>query len=159
MKNFRKKEKGITLVALVITIIILLILAGVSVNLVAGSRGIMSRTSNAVRMNDSATAAEQAELRIAEVQMDYYEGYYVSETISNSMLDYLEENASGSCANARYYLELAEGNVNVYVGSNTTGTLIASRKYKKELKDFQWEDNNWTYYTAVRGTETVSNSI
>lgn len=39
----KKQEKGITLIALVITIVILLILAGVSLNLVVGNEGILTR--------------------------------------------------------------------------------------------------------------------
>lgn len=42
-----KKEQGITLIALVITIIVLLILAGVSLSLVAGENGILKRAENA----------------------------------------------------------------------------------------------------------------
>ena len=36
-----KQEKGITLIALVVTIVVLLILAGVSISLVIGNDGIM----------------------------------------------------------------------------------------------------------------------
>ena len=42
-----KQEKGITLVALVITIIVLLILAGVSISLVAGDNGILTKSKTA----------------------------------------------------------------------------------------------------------------
>ena len=38
-----KSKKGITLVALVVTIVVLLILAGVSINLVLGDNGIISK--------------------------------------------------------------------------------------------------------------------
>lgn len=38
-----KKEKGITLVALVVTIVILLILAGVSLSLVLGNQGLVTK--------------------------------------------------------------------------------------------------------------------
>ena len=37
----RKKQSGITLVALVVTIVVLLILAGVSINLVLGENGLI----------------------------------------------------------------------------------------------------------------------
>lgn len=37
------KNKGITLIALVITIIVLLILAGISINMLSGENGILSR--------------------------------------------------------------------------------------------------------------------
>lgn len=41
-----KKQKGITLVALVITIIVLIILAGVSIALVLGDDGIVTKAKN-----------------------------------------------------------------------------------------------------------------
>ncbi len=48
MKSILKKtEKGITLVALVVTIVVLLILAGVSINLVLGNNGIIARAKDA----------------------------------------------------------------------------------------------------------------
>ena len=47
-KNMNKKqENGITLVALVVTIVVLLILAGISLNLVLGQNGIISRAQDA----------------------------------------------------------------------------------------------------------------
>ncbi len=42
-----KKEKGITLIALVVTIIILLILAGVTLSLAFSSEGLFARARNA----------------------------------------------------------------------------------------------------------------
>ena len=51
MKNdsekFLKDRKGITLIALVITIIVLLILAGVSIAMLSGDNGILTNTGNA----------------------------------------------------------------------------------------------------------------
>ena len=42
-----KNQKGITLIALVITIIVLLILAGVSIAMLTGQNGILTRASGA----------------------------------------------------------------------------------------------------------------
>lgn len=50
-----KKENGITLIALVITIIVLLILAGVSIAMLTGDNGILTKASNA---NDETRKAE-----------------------------------------------------------------------------------------------------
>ncbi len=58
MKN-NSNEKGITLVALVVTIIVLLILAGVSISLVLGDNGIITRTQDAVTKYKEAEAEEQ----------------------------------------------------------------------------------------------------
>ena len=55
-ENDMKNNKGITLVALVVTIVVLLILAGVSINLVLGNNGIIAKAKDAE--NKSAEASE-----------------------------------------------------------------------------------------------------
>ena len=55
MKNKLKEQlkinKGITLIALVITIIVLLILAGVTIATLTGDNGILTKTQNAKTQN------------------------------------------------------------------------------------------------------------
>ena len=72
-----KKERGITLVALVVTIIILLILAGVTLTLALGGTGIFPRAQNAA---DRYTDASQNEASLmnwvdqySQNLMDQYE--------------------------------------------------------------------------------------
>ncbi len=68
-KNVKKqrklRENGITLVALVVTIIVLLILAGVSLSLVLGDNGIITRAQDAVMKYKEATKKENEMLNIA----------------------------------------------------------------------------------------------
>ena len=75
MKNLAKnnKNQGITLIALVVTIIVLLILAGVSLNLIAGSDGILSKATRAVNKNNTASLEEEINLKIVEEKMAYFE--------------------------------------------------------------------------------------
>lgn len=47
MKNFVKTNKGITLIALVVTIVVLLILAGISISMLAGDNGILNKAKQA----------------------------------------------------------------------------------------------------------------
>ena len=54
-----KNEKGITLVALVVTVVILLILAGVALNLVIGENGIITKAKTSQNVYDNAVAKEQ----------------------------------------------------------------------------------------------------
>lgn len=51
LKDLRKSAKGITLIALVITIIVLLILAGVSIAMLTGQNGILTQAQNAKTQN------------------------------------------------------------------------------------------------------------
>lgn len=53
-----KGQKGVTLVALVVTIIVLIILAGVSIALVLGQDGIFVRARNAAENYQKAANAE-----------------------------------------------------------------------------------------------------
>ena len=66
-----KNQKGITLVALVITIIVLLILAGVSISLVVGQNGVLTQASNAVITNEKATIKQDMEMAYSDANMDY----------------------------------------------------------------------------------------
>ena len=66
-----KAEKGITLVALVITIIVLLILAMVSISLVMNT-GIIDRSNNAVTAYNEAQTNEQQQLNAVENYMTNY---------------------------------------------------------------------------------------
>ena len=60
------------MIALIVTIIVLLILAGVSLNLVSGSDGILGRATNAVNKNNEAKVAEEVELAMAELRMEQH---------------------------------------------------------------------------------------
>ena len=57
-----KDKKGITLVALVVTIIILVILAGVSINLVIGNSGIIAKAQIAKKNAENAAWLEKAQM-------------------------------------------------------------------------------------------------
>lgn len=56
------ENRGITLIALVITIIVLIILAGVTIGLVIGNNGILTRTSSAKEQNTIESIKEKLEL-------------------------------------------------------------------------------------------------
>ena len=62
MKGKIKERKGITLIALVITIIVLLILAGVSIAMLTGENGILSQAQRAKTETENAAANEAARL-------------------------------------------------------------------------------------------------
>lgn len=65
-----KEQKAITLISLVITIIILLILAGVAINLSLGKNGIFTKAKEAREKMEKATLIEQIQTEILEKQLD-----------------------------------------------------------------------------------------
>lgn len=62
MRNIRKKQEGITLIALVITIIVLLILAGVSISMLSGENGILRQSAHAKKNTERALEEEKVGL-------------------------------------------------------------------------------------------------
>ena len=64
-----REQKAITLIALVITIIVLLILAGVTISMLTGENGILTKASNAKEQMKIGEAKEEIKLAITEEQI------------------------------------------------------------------------------------------
>ena len=63
-KRNTKNSKGITLIALVVTIIVLLILAGVSVTTLIGNNGILTQAQNAKKETEKSGTKEQVKIAV-----------------------------------------------------------------------------------------------
>ena len=72
MKSIRKQEKGITLIALVVTIIVLLILAGISISMLTGQNGILNRAAEAKEKTGVAQEDESQKLKGYEDTINQY---------------------------------------------------------------------------------------
>ena len=70
-----KQEKGITLVSLVITIIIMLILAGVSLSMVMGDGSLLDQANAAVDNTELGTVKDEVGVAVAGAQTNYYATY------------------------------------------------------------------------------------
>ena len=68
--TLKKTEKGITLVALVVTIVVLLILAGVSINTVLGDDGIIKKAKEAAEKTAAAQEKEMIERNLLEQELE-----------------------------------------------------------------------------------------
>lgn len=68
-----KENKGVTLVALVITIIVLLILAGVTLSMVMGDSGIFSKANDASIKTSVSGAQDAVRLALLEVTTNQYD--------------------------------------------------------------------------------------
>ena len=68
------KNKGITLIALVITIIVLLILAAVSIGMLTGENGLLIRANEARKKTKIATEKEYNTLLQYEYEMEKMQG-------------------------------------------------------------------------------------
>lgn len=85
-----KSNKGVTLVALVITIIVLLILAGVSISLVAGDNGVLNQAVNAADNTNKAAVQSELEMAVSAVQADWAAEKYGG-TSTKTLKEYVTE--------------------------------------------------------------------
>ena len=89
----RKSNKGITLIALVITIIVLLILAGISIATLTGENSVLTKAETSKTKIKEETAKEEIKLAWASVTADYNEGlkgnkkadYYTKENLNKEV--------------------------------------------------------------------------
>ena len=83
MKNFRKNQ-GITLIALVITVIVLLILAGVTIATLTGDNGILTRAQEAKNKTEQAQKDEENILDSYEDKINEYVGIDWDTVLANA---------------------------------------------------------------------------
>ena len=69
MKKFKNEQKGVTLIALVITIIVLIILAGVAIGMITGENGIIRQAKEAKEQTEIASIEEAIDLAALAAEM------------------------------------------------------------------------------------------
>lgn len=79
-----KGQKGVTLVALVVTIIVLLILAGVSISMVVGQNGILTRTRGSVNNQNAASAKEKLTMACSATEMAFQQEWAANQSLTRS---------------------------------------------------------------------------
>ena len=83
-----KNRKGITLIALVITIIVLLILAGVSIAMLTGNNGILTQAQESKTRTDKASIIEQVQVDILGKQAENNSGDVLSTDLEEILKKY-----------------------------------------------------------------------
>ena len=101
--KLRKKKmtnRGITLIALVITIIVLLILAGVSIVTLTGQNGVLTRASTAQKDTEIESAKEQAKVDIAA---------WIADKLENGEKAELDDSIIKGILTGKNYVSTEEG--------------------------------------------------
>ena len=151
-KKKLKNKQGITLIALVITIVVLLILAGVSIAMLTGNNGILTQAQNAKNETEEAEDIEKIKLAVSEAQISE-SGYQKLEMVNfqealNKQFEgrnlELLDNGDGS-----FIIKLDNMSKSFYADNN--GKIISNENILKistaeELKKFRDDVNNGNTY-------------
>ncbi len=148
-----KKNKGITLMALVITIIVLLILAGISIVSLTGNNGILEKTNISKEETRGATIEERKNLWKANQTVDTIIGK-TTEKIAN-LLEELEEEALITTEERRIIEEdgqITIGNRTIIFGvDGIKGQIIETINKNKD------KDGNINYEELKNDLNTIDN--
>ena len=143
-----KNNKGITLVALVVTIIVLLILAGVSISMLTGQNGILKRATEAKNTTEVASEKEGIQMAITASQM-------ASDNYTSIKKDVLQSKLNSYFGKEKTTLEDNKD------GSYTVTMNNSKRKYTIEDNGSIIEGvyDKWNGTDSKEPTEKTSNEI
>ena len=124
--NKLKNKKGITLIALVVTVVVLIILAGVSINAVLGDNGIIKKANQAASVTKEAEVKEAINRTILEFYLtNDYETLedFLKAKVTEGKIDSVTKNADGTLTVKKgEYSVTVENKTNSSGGSSSGGS-------------------------------------
>lgn len=153
MKMKKTEEKGITLIALVITIIVLLILAGVTINMVVGQNGIITRANQAKEEERGATVEEIANLWKLEKETVRITGNGSIQSRDELLDNDLGPNGTRKLLTADEVQEVKD------TGKVTIGSKVIDFGVEQQKEIISTTESYVGYYADIDGNGTVDGII
>lgn len=170
-----KQTKGITLIALVITIIVLLILAGVTIATLTGDNGLLQKATSAKQSSEAASALEKIKVEVAGSydlngkldinQLNKNLKKIPGLTYNNNEIDETDESKRINTLPATIQLDKNEYDINEFGNINKSlklGKAIDTEKYGWKVQDYNIEMNEtggWRlFYKDTDYTYLISNN-
>ena len=180
MKNKLKEQlkinKGITLIALVITIIVLLILAGVTIATLTGDNGILTKAQNSKEKNAQKTVEEQINLAVQASRIN--EGLVINKEILEQELTnngieitksendelpwtvkkdgYVYTISENGEIKEKEGIAITTGDIEILKGS-TKGKKVSAQILSGETGTIKWEHTGNITLSATEGNEITVN--
>ena len=145
----KQKENGMTLIALVVTIIVLIVLAGISINLVFGNLGIITKEKEAKEENLKQTAKEVMNLKITSIQIENY--------TENKTLPSLQFLADKLCEDNDMEYVLSQSKAHASLDKIDTTNLSSIYTKLKEYP-YEFEINDSLQLASIDGVKVTDNN-
>ena len=166
-----KSNFGITLIALIITIIVLLILAGVTLNMVMGENGLFGKANNAKNKTEVAQYEEELRMCVLELQTEEASNgrTFNMDTIRDNLDTYIQkledetiewkekdiEEPTGIYKGYNFYIDKKYG---AHIKDKATGTQI-SMKILSEIPETGYTNQNVNLKITITNNEKGINKI
>ena len=126
-KETRKKQKGVTLIALVVTVIVLLILAGITIAALTGNNGIITQATQAKDSNNIAGLKEKVEveaLKSIDKRGNFNKGTFKTGVEKNIKGSSVTENGNWIIVKADGYKVKIDGTTGDIIGEPSKIVLV-----------------------------------
>ena len=146
----KQNTRGITLIALVITIIVLLILAGVSISMLTGQNGILTQAQNAKQTTEESTEKEKRQLSQVEASthLENYDYTDAEENTATIPAGFAVSNVDGENLVSKGLVIIGTTrNEYVWIPCTTDSNDTNKLQYKREEAAWGIEDDNGTKAT------------
>lgn len=155
MKKIMKSKKGITLISLVVTIIILLILAGISIGMLSGDNSIIGQAGNAKTQTDIAEEKEIIDLAVVHAMGKSKHGD-IDETYFTNELE--KNNATAIKKGSKYKVTFSSGR---QYEVDQDGNVKEKKFNPNALEISELNENASTYFgwDVINYTETLDSSL
>ena len=165
MKKVLKEKSGITLIALVITIIVLLILAGVSIAMLTGDNGILTQATEAKEKNTIGGEKEQISLALQSLRMKKQAENVTNEITVSELDEQLKYDGAKNVEvdNVNGYLRVKYGDSkNEYTvdqsgNIESEGEIIQPENIAKSWKVVSKLDTTWFSYNDLSSSNKKAN--
>ncbi len=150
------REKGITLIALVITIIVLLILAGVTIATLTGENGIITRVVEASEETEKANLIEQVQMDILEKQAENQDGSISKEEFKEILEKYFDnvpEELPDDLADLELIAKEEYGGQTIEIAEIWNGTFEEEKEYIGTTSSYAG------YYADIDGDGNVDGIV
>ena len=164
MQGKLKNAKGITLVALIITIIILLILAGVTIGLVIGENGLIEKSKQSVNKYNDASEIERINMIVAEAQTKGYEQGNNGELTQANLQEALDNSygvgkatASEKQADGSFIIKVGEKEYKIDDSLEVSENKPIEKVQPKNIADWEYTTDTETNTITInkyKGTDT-----
>lgn len=134
-----KNNKGITLIALVITIIVLLILAGISIAMLTGENGLLNKASGAGAETKLSEAKEYVMLKANTLYTEYYEKKYNSNSAPTETTAeaYVASKLASKLTDTKYVTEATSATSIKLKPTDSNGKVVTG-SYDSSTGTFTW---------------------
>lgn len=154
-----KKNTGITLIALIITIVVLLILAGVTISQITGSENAMEKATEAREKNEQGAELDAIKLAVVNSVASGLDGLVDTTILKSELNGLVEEQGRLAINDSKTYWEVIGKESKIKYEINKNGNVIVKSGITLSTTKIEFEGNVTTYTLEATLSKDLKGTI